>query len=76
MVRRTKIDHAEHWKILCLDTEKQCFETRKKERKKKGELKSALKALIKGQEKKSSLTQMQSPSSSQVFRCGSTAFFG
>ena len=51
MVRRTKIDHAEDWKILCSDTEKQCFETRKKERKKKGELKSALKALIKGQEK-------------------------
>ena len=48
----------------------------KKERKKKGELKSALKALIKGQEKKSSLTQMQSPSSSQLFRCGLTAFFG
>ena len=45
MVRRTKIDHAEDWKILCSDTEKQCFETRKKERKKEGELKSGLKVL-------------------------------
>ena len=48
---------------------------RKKERKKKGELKSALKALTKGRGKKSSLTQMQSPSSNQLFRCGLTAFF-
>ena len=48
VVRHTTIDHAEDWKILCSNTEKQCFKTRKKEN---GELKSAVKALIKGQEK-------------------------